>query len=189
MWAIPYPTQGIPDSSLFTRIPRMNITVRLMSESDLPAVLSIQAACYPQHYQEEASAFKAKLRLNPCGCWVACRDQHVQGYLVTVLTDEHHIPSLNSDSLWEPVYPHMLFIHDLALNPEARGLGLSNAMLDSALDYARCRALSTIALVAVQGADAYWTKQGFQARTPSHPVMQQRLASFGPDALFMMRAP
>lgn len=167
----------------------MNSTVRQMRESDLPAVLSVQADCYPPFYLEDASAFEAKLRLNPGGSWVVCRERQVVGYLVTVLTDELHIPSLNSDSLGEPVRPHMLFIHDLALNAEARGLGLSNVMLASAFEYARCRAVSSIALVAVQGSSVFWSRQGFQACTPRHPVMQQRLASFGPDALFMMRRP
>lgn len=164
-------------------------TLRLMTESDLPAVMAIQASSYPQRYIEGLATFRSKLKLNPTGCWVACLDQAVRGYLVTVHSDEHHFPSLNVDAVVAPEHPSMLFIHDLALMPDARGQGLSERLLLCALEHARSCALNTIALVAVQGTERFWTRQGFQTCTPRHPVMQQRLASFGADALFMMRAP
>jgi predicted N-acetyltransferase YhbS len=112
----------------------------------------------------------------------------VQAYLFTLPVDEGHFPVLHDTDWIPPVRPRWLYLHDLAVSPASQGLGLSGRLMQQALHCAHTLHTDGLALVAVQGAEAYWTRQGFLAHTPHHPMMQQRLASFGRDALFMMRS-
>lgn len=163
--------------------------VRCILEQDLDAVLHVQAQCYEAGYHEPRTAFANKLAYSPGTAWLVEHEGTVQAYLFTLPVDERHFPVLHGSDWAPPPQPRWLYLHDLAVSPACQGMGLAGHLMQQALRCAHTLQLEGLALVAVQGAEAYWTRQGFQACTPRHPVMQQRLASFGPDALFMMRHP
>jgi GNAT superfamily N-acetyltransferase len=80
----------------------------------------------------------------------------------------------------------MLYLHDLALTSNARGLGLPSRLLSCAFDHARSRALDTMALIAVQGTERFWAGYGFEPTTPSLELLDT-LHTYG-DARFMTRS-
>jgi hypothetical protein len=53
--------------------------------------------------------------------------------------------------------------------------------------HARLSGLSGLALVAVQGSEPYWARQGFRAKEVEHAGLREKLHSFGDGACFMVR--
>jgi ribosomal protein S18 acetylase RimI-like enzyme len=102
----------------------------------------------------------------------------VAGYLIAYPWPLGAIPPLNSLLGSLPEDAGALYLHDLALLPEARGGGHARAVLDLLFAHA----LGTpIALVSVNGSTGFWGGHGFVAQESA------RLASYGPDARYMVR--
>ena len=49
--------------------------------------------------------------------------------------------------------------------------------------------LAASALVSVQGSQDFWARLGYQVQTLGDPGQQQRLASYGAGACYMVRVP
>ena len=62
-----------------------------------------------------------------------------------------------------PLYQNTncLYLHDMAISSDFRGQSLAPALLAYASIEAKKLGLQALALVAVQGAEGYWAKQGF----------------------------
>ena len=161
--------------------------IRQMKTSDLVHVLDIQGRCYPKAYHEPRSAFDNKLRLSPESSWLATSAEQVQAYLVALPADETHFPALHAADWSPPSRARWLCIHDLAVHPDHRGAGAAPRLIDRAAAHARQMGLEGLVLVAVEGAEAYWARQGFTPVHVSHAGLRERLASFGGGALFMVR--
>ncbi|EPY16422.1 gcn5-like N-acetyltransferase [Strigomonas culicis] len=84
-----------------------------------------------------------------------------------------------------------LYIHDIALHPDHRGGGRSQALVYAVLDQARRLAMPHVALVAVAGADRYWTGAGFEPQpTQTLPrALQHKLQGYGDAAVYMELPP
>lgn len=80
----------------------------------------------------------------------------------------------------------MLYLHDLALHPDARGQGATAAIVERLADQARRDGWRRIALVAVNDATAFWQRVGFGI--VEDPALAAKLASYGADARYMIRA-
>lgn len=158
-----------------------------MTLADLGLVLAIQQRCYPPAYHEPLGAFENKLRQSPRSAWLAVSGAHPQAYLVTLPVDENHFPALHSDSWAPPEQARWLYLHDLAVDPDQRGSGAGQRLVEQALGHARALGLEGLALIAVQGSQPYWERRGFQARTVGHAALLETLRSFGDDACFMVR--
>lgn len=161
--------------------------IRPMKPADLGLVLAIQQRCYPPAYHEPLAAFDNKLRQSPASAWLATCDEGAQAYLVTLPVDEAHFPALHADDWCLPPRAKWLYLHDLAVDPDHRGSGAGQRLVQHAFAHARVLGLEGLALVAVQGSQPYWARQGFQARTLTHTGLLEKLRSFGDDACFMVR--
>lgn len=171
--------------------------IQTMKSTDLAQVLEIQRLCYPSSYHEPRSAFENKLRWAPQTSWIAtCGDANPGGrtqapmacaYLVALPVDESHFPQLHAHDWTPPSRARWLCIHDLAVHPDHRGSGAAGHLIDHAATQARQAGLAGLALVAVEGAEAYWARQGFEAVQVDHKGLRDRLASFGDTAKFMIR--
>lgn len=155
---------------------------------DLEAVLSVQSACYDAFFHESAAAFRAKVLASPDTHWLCRREGMPLGYLVTLPVAEGKLPALDSDSVAMADRPEWLYVHDLAVLPQARALGLGKRFMAEAERLARDKGLRGLALVAVQGAEAYWAKAGFTVKTGVSPELALKLASFGGGAAYMEKA-
>ena len=137
--------------------------IRHMVSSDLPQVMRIQRACYEQAFHEPRDAFAVKLHGSEGTCWVACDGLHIYAYLVSLVIMGDEIPALHATT-WQPgSSPTWLYLHDLAIDPQFRGSGLSAWLLDAAKAYAHAHQLTAIGLIAVQGSEPFWAQTWFCA--------------------------
>lgn len=158
-----------------------------MTLADLGLVLAIQQRCYPPAYHEPLAAFENKLQGSPGSAWLAVSGEEALAYLVTLPVDEAHFPALHAAGWVPPPQAKWLYLHDLAVDPRHRGSGAGQRLVEQAFEHARALGLEGLALVAVQGSQPYWARQGFQARETGHATLSESLRSFGDEACFMVR--
>lgn len=159
-----------------------------MTQGDLAAVLTVQRQCYAAPFHEPPQAFASKWTASPDTCWVAEHKGAVCAYLVCLPIEQRGLPALHATAFQHAPHPDWLYLHDLAIGPEARGTGLAPQLIERALDKASAMALPRAGLIAVQDSSAFWRRFGFEIDTSEQWVTAQKLRSFGADAVFMSRA-
>lgn len=157
-----------------------------MHPGDLDAVQHVQRSCYPARYHEPPESFGNKLRHAPGSCWVIEAGGRVEAYLVSLPADERRLPGLHATDWCAPQEPTLLYLHDLAVSPGLRGQGAAQALIDRARAHATKADLRRLALVAVQGSEPYWARQGFVPSEPVQGELVRALRSFGDGARFMV---
>jgi len=156
-----------------------------MTIDDLAAVDAIAARVHPA-YPEDRAVFAERLRLHPDGCWVlATPGPGIAGYVISHPWHLGEPPALNVLLGRLPAPASTYYIHDLALLPAARGSGAAGSIMAQLVRQARQLGLPSLALVAVNGSAAFWTKQGFAAVTV--PGASNCTSSYGDDANLMIR--
>ena len=153
-----------------------------MRRADIDAVLQIQSRCYTALEPESADSLLSKLDASPATCWVADSERGLAGYLFAHPWTSDAPPSLDLVIEQLPPAADCFYIHDLAIDPDWRGTGTAERLIDGALKLAddqwhRC------ALIAVQASQRFWRRFGF-ALAPAH--LQQAAADYG-DAVLMWR--
>ena len=168
------------------------VVLRPLRVADVPAVLALQAQCYEARFLERAESFAAKLERadGDRTCWMAWRAGVPEplAYLVSLTACEDSLPALDAAQLRRPAVPRFLYLHDLAVAPAGRALGLGRRLLQTVEQRARALQLARIGLVAVQDSVPYWHRQGFAAPAGALPeALTLKLASFGPQARWLER--
>ena len=157
-----------------------------MIPADLDAVAAIAVLGFPDHF-EGRDCFENRLALYPRGCFVlAAPDGPPRGYLIAYPWQADAAPMLNTRIEALPADAAVLYLHDLAIHPDARGGGRTGAIVETLVDQAHADGWPAIALVAVNDAAGFWERHGFAPRNA--PGMADKLASYGPDARYMVRA-
>jgi GNAT superfamily N-acetyltransferase len=155
------------------------LEVRPMQAHDLPAVFALQCRAYPPDYHEPVAALASRLAASGATCFMAWQGEQTAGY-VFAHPWAGAPPALHTP-LSECGEPDHLFVHDLAVCPSQRGVGVAGCLVDQLLSAAHMAHLSEARLVAVGQAVAFWQRQGFIARPGTLH------ASYG-QAHYMMRA-
>ncbi|MFH5926721.1 GNAT family N-acetyltransferase [Roseomonas xinghualingensis] len=150
-----------------------------MREEDLPAVSAIAAAVHPG-YPESDAVFAERLRLAPETCLLLEMAGAAAGYVLAHPWYRGRPPALDSLIGVLPSAPEVLYLHDIALLPAARGTGAGREAVR--LVGNRARGLP-MALVAVGGASGFWEGQGF--RRMRDEGFDALPPGYGPDALYM----
>jgi ribosomal protein S18 acetylase RimI-like enzyme len=153
---------------------------RPMIEADLPAVQAMADRLHP-HHPEVLAVFAERLALAPAGCRVLAEGVTLLGYAVTHPWTGTAPPPLDALLGALPEQPGAWHVHDIALDPAARGGGHALAVLRALLT---ASPLPRATLVAIPGTGNYWTRQGFRDAPPDDAAA---LASYGAGARFMMR--
>lgn len=135
---------------------------RPMVTADIPAVTAISDAVHGD-YTEAAAIYVERLIFYPAGCWLLERDGKAIGYLISHPWAGIQPPALNHVIQALPERANHYYLHDLALLPSARGTGAAQAAIGIVQDQARRAGFTRIALTAVNGADAFWVRNGFIA--------------------------
>jgi ribosomal protein S18 acetylase RimI-like enzyme len=157
-----------------------------MVEADLDAVCAVARTAFPNH-PEDREVFAERLALSPRGCFVlAAGDEPACGYLIAYPWRLDGAPALNTLIGRLPEAPDVLYLHDLALAPAARGGGHAARIVERLAEQAARARWPAIALVAVNQAVPFWEALGFLPRETSE--MRRKLASYGADARYMVRA-
>ena len=157
---------------------------RAMVPGDVDGVVRVARTAFPDHFEDRA-CFAERLALYPQGCFVLDTGQ-VTGYLIAYPWRSASAPPLNTAIGELPEDASVLYLHDLALHPDARGQGVTTAIVEQLAARARADGWPVIALVAVNDATAFWQRMGF--RVVADPAMAAKLASYGADASYMIRA-
>ena len=163
----------------------MSLNWRAMTAADLDAVADIAAIGFPDHF-EARDCFGNRLALNPEGCFVLAGGAgEPRGYLVAYPWRADSAPALNTLIGALPADASVMYLHDLALHPDVRGGGWSREIVERLADQARDDGWPALALVAVNDAAPFWERRGFAV--VDSPAMTAKLASYGPDARYMVR--
>ena len=167
----------------------MSINIRLISKHDLSAIVTIQDTCYGNELFEDASLIQRRLLSQPDSCWLAeSSSGEVLAYLFSYPSCDKQVAALGSE-FSRYTQAELLYLHDMAVSQNARGLGLASRLLNCAERYAMQLGLSRLALVAVQGSVPYWQKQGFVLVSLCDTAALQALASYtGQDARYMQKS-
>jgi GNAT superfamily N-acetyltransferase len=80
-----------------------------------------------------------------------------------------------------------LYLHDLAVAPEAAGGGLARRLAAQLLAHARDSRLAWCALVSVQDSRGFWEGLGYRAADCAQDDARAALATYPPPALYMVR--
>lgn len=162
-----------------------NAQWRPMTEHDLDAVAAIAAIGFPDHY-EGRDIFGNRLAVFPEGCFsLAGTKDRLLGYLIAYPWLRESAPVLNSRIEGIPANAGLIYLHDLALLPEVRGVGKAREIVELLVTKARAEGWPALGLVAVNNAANFWTRQGFHP--VETPALRAKLASYGPAACYMMR--
>lgn len=156
---------------------------RLMRSDDIEGVVAVAAACFPEHFEARA-CFVERHALYPRGCFVLLSGQGVSGYLIAYPQPFGSIPPLNSLLGTLPQSSDALYLHDLAVHPDARGGGLTRPIVSRLITSARGSDFRMIHLVSVNGSAPFWSRLGFSA-VDTTAEMTRKLQSYGEGATYM----
>lgn len=174
---------ALPEGGVERALPRLDW--RPMRPADIDAVVEVARLSFPDHFEDRA-CFQNRLALYPRGCFVlADGDAPAKGYLIAYPWRADSAPPLNTVIEGLPAEPALIYLHDLALHPQARGGGVTGAVVERLAEQAAEDGWPAIALVAVNDAVDFWRRHGFEAQAA--PGMAAKLASYGADARYMIR--
>jgi GNAT superfamily N-acetyltransferase len=159
--------------------------LRPLHPEDIGAVLCIQARCYFQMEPESAAALLSRLRLSPDTCWLAQSEGAAAGYLLAHPWRSDAPPALDTELERLPAEADCFYLHDLAIDPDRRGRGIAELLVEAALAAASGLSLRRCALTAVQSSQPFWARFGF--RPAPAETAAEKLASYGGDAVLMWR--
>lgn len=163
---------------------QLSIRLRPLRDTDLDAVLAIQAACYPPAMQEAAPVVRARIRAAGDTSFVAERGGQVCAYVFAYRSTRGAVTPL--DAHFEVAADgDTLYIHDLSVAPEAAGRGLARRLVEHLRGLARAAGLGHCALVSVQSTQAFWERLGMREAACGGEPARLALASYPPVARYM----
>ena len=188
-------------AELLAQHPRAPLRLRRMLPADLPAVMAIQAACYPASFHETPHTMALRVRAYPVGQWVAeaapdGAPPSPDGNRVVAYAQSHPWtvagppPCLDdaglaariaaSEARHVDAYYHL---HDVACALPGRGVG--RELLATAVQHAVDAGYARAGLVAVLGMHTLWAKSGFVARRELTDAAYDCYAYAGTRAVWM----
>lgn len=161
----------------------MEIKVHPLHQRNIDDVLRIQRAAYAENYLEDAESFIAKIDASPTTSCAAWNGDDMVAYLIALPLSAHSGIDLNEADVPAVSVSHatMMYIHDLAVHPDARGRGLAGHLLQWLADRVIDSSISEWRLVSVQGSQDFWAKHGFVVSPDPVPN------GYGPEAVLMLR--
>jgi len=160
--------------------------VRGMRADDLDAVLAIQLACYGAGFVEDGALIARRLAAAPHTGWVAEHEGGVRAYLAGYPSVVGKLTPLHGE-FEVAEQPDSLYLHDLAVHPDASGLGLGPLLVRHAWAHAAQAGWRYSTLVSVQSSVGFWLRQGYAATQPAGTGQQARLATYPGESVYMIR--
>lgn len=159
-------------------------TLRCLQAADLPALMTLQAQAYGAGYVEPAAVMAQRLAITPHTVWgLFDASGAMHAYLLAYRSVRGAVAPLHQP--FDPApRPTALYLHDLAVHPQAKGQGLGPRLVAAAQQVARAEGLSGLGLVAVQGSQPFWQRQGFLP-SPLDAASQACLAGYGEQAAYL----
>ena len=151
-----------------------------LEATDLPGLGLVEAVVHPG-LPERREVMAEKLAFYPEGCRKLVVGNRMVGYAIAHPWRSKHPPALDHLLGALPETPDCLHMHDVALLPEARGLGASRAYVEHLRVLAGAAGIRRLACVSVYGTVPLWAARGFR------PVaaVDGNLASYPAGAVYM----
>lgn len=157
---------------------------RAATKADLSEIFRISKIIHAD-IPERMETYEEKLALSPTSCFVVDDGKSIRGYAITLPWAARQVPKLDTILGALPPDAPALYIHDVALLPSARSLGLVKELMEL-LDAAGIRlGLREMSLAAVYGSETTWFQYGFR-RTEMSDALKAQAATYG-SAVFMTR--
>jgi GNAT superfamily N-acetyltransferase len=157
-----------------------------MRAADLDAVLAIQLACYGVEFVEDGALIAQRLAAAPHTGWVAEHEGGVRAYLAGYPSVAGKLTPLHGE-FEVAEQADSLYLHDLAVHPDATGLGLGPLLIRHAWADAAQAGWRHSTLVSVQSSVGFWLRQGYAATQPAGTGQQARLATYPGESVYMVR--
>jgi GNAT superfamily N-acetyltransferase len=157
---------------------------RPMRPQDIPAVFALSRRVHLDHPEREA-VLAEKRGLFPAGCFVLDVGEQVAGYCFSHPWHDAP-PNLDTFVIALPATPSRYFIHDVTLDESARGKGHAAALMPVLARVARTCGVPQMMLVAVNGAEEFWSRFGFTEMLKLQATVREK---YGPRAVAMERTP
>jgi len=154
-----------------------------MGRSDLPLAEAIAERVHPT-LPEDPAVFAERLALFPHGCLMLEDGGKCSGYAIAHPWRLTQPPALNTFLGGLPAEADTLFLHDLALLPEARGAGFAGIAVRLLAERATALGLAAMSLVAAGTSHAFWRHHGF--RLLDADGVAAAVATYGPGACAMV---
>lgn len=154
------------------------------SDHDLDAILTIQDLCYHEIDPESPESMLSKIHISPETCFVAKDDQETRGYLLSIPATLGNPPQLHSETQTLDKHPNCLYLHDLAIHPKARGMGVGKLLFQHFAKIAYQKQFQHASLISIQNSVPFWKQYGFSPVTPDK-TLQEKLKTYGENATYM----
>lgn len=159
---------------------------RLMTAADLPAVMAVQAACYPPAMVEPMEVLADRLASAPTLSFLLEDAAGACAYLFCYPSRLGKVTRLGARFVLPPV-PDCLYLHDLAVAPRAGGRGAGPRLVQAAWTASRALGLGHSALVAVQASQAFWARLGYAPVAVLAAAERAHLDSYTGAACYLAR--
>ncbi len=84
-----------------------------------------------------------------------------------------------------PQRPDCLYIHDVVVLPEFRGVSVSGEYVEHVSELARVKDIDSLALVSVYDTDGFWQRFGFAVEHSE--ALARKLQTYGATAKYMVK--
>lgn len=122
----------------------------------------LQREAFQVGLHEELDVLKSKWQQSPESCFVLkSNSDSVSAYLISHNWSDLTPPTLNKKLPTVRPSGSILYLHDLVVSSQVKGQGIGSKMVNHLLQIANSIGYEKILLVAVQGADKFWSRQGF----------------------------
>jgi len=159
---------------------------RPLADADANAVAAIAAQIHPS-LPERTAVLAEKWRLFPPGCRTLVDGEGgTAGYTLAHPWTLTAPPALDQFLHRLPAAADCLFIHDVALLPEARGRGAAAQVIDHAVAVAVAHRLPALALIAAYGTERLWRRFGFVDVGGADLAL--KIAAYGAEARYLTRS-
>jgi hypothetical protein len=152
--------------------------------TDLSRIHAIATRVHPA-LPERRAVLAEKVALFPAGCFVLNDRARIVGYALAHPWQVGAVPPLDTLLGDLPRNPDCLYVHDVALLPEARGHEQSAAVMHLLEACARENHLRAMALVSVYGTHPHWRRLGF--RIVRGGAESRSISSYGPMPRYMLK--
>ena len=159
-------------------------SLRPLTSTDMPAVAALQLIAFDPLFHEPQDILASRLTIAPNLCWGAFDGDELRAYILSHPWPAASPPPIGT-TLKPPPASDNWFVHDLAIGPAARGLGLGRDLVASASGAALAAGLVRGDLVAVQGAWRFWEKLGYAVQDGLEEPLRSKVTGYGEDARYM----
>jgi ribosomal protein S18 acetylase RimI-like enzyme len=161
------------------------VSIRDMIKDDLDTVLGIQSRAYSSFYHESRKVLQSKFMTFPAGCKLALVNGKPVAYIFSHPWVLSELVKLDKPITHLPQKPEVLYIHDLAVDPDYKGMGIGRELISSVKEVALSFSLPKLMLVSVQNSSGFWEKHGFKITNKLTKNIKEQLRSYGTETYLM----